>query len=153
MFSLIITIISIALIAALALASIYYGGTAFTQGGAKANASAIVNQAMQISAAQTIHAADNGGTYASDVATLVSENYLASEPSLPNVLASGWTTAGTSATAVVSAGEVCDAVNDNMGVSTRPTFDGSQDPVSSVITGQYGCAEDTDAEELVFHFK
>ena len=42
MFSLIITIISIALVAALAVATIYYGGDAFNQGTTKAKASTIV---------------------------------------------------------------------------------------------------------------
>ena len=39
MFSLIITIISIALVAALALATIYYGGSAFNKSSATATAS------------------------------------------------------------------------------------------------------------------
>ena len=51
MFNLIISIISIALVAALALASIYYGGEAFNKGTTDADASTIINQGQQIQAA------------------------------------------------------------------------------------------------------
>lgn len=54
MFSLIISIIAIALVAALALASIYYGGSAFQEGSADAEASTAVNQGQQIQAAVTM---------------------------------------------------------------------------------------------------
>ncbi|WP_406733265.1 hypothetical protein RJD39_03940 [Vibrio scophthalmi] len=54
MFSLIISIIAIALVAALALASIYYGGAAFHEGSADAEASTAVNQGQQIQAAITM---------------------------------------------------------------------------------------------------
>lgn len=54
MFSLIISIIAIALVAALALASIYYGGSAFQEGSTDAEASTVVNQGQQIQAAVTL---------------------------------------------------------------------------------------------------
>ena len=44
MFSLIVTIIAIALVAALALATLYYGGSAFNQSSAKAQAAKLLNQ-------------------------------------------------------------------------------------------------------------
>jgi sensor histidine kinase regulating citrate/malate metabolism len=50
MFSLIITIISIALVAAIAVATLYYGGTQFSQGTAKATADQIISAAQQIAA-------------------------------------------------------------------------------------------------------
>lgn len=83
MFSLIITLIAIALVAALALASTYYGGSAFTQGGAKADASALVNGAQQIAAGYVLYQSDNAGSVPADVAALVTGNYLASEPAAP----------------------------------------------------------------------
>lgn len=49
MFSLIIAIISIALVAVLALATVYYGGSAFNQGATKAAASRLINEGQQIS--------------------------------------------------------------------------------------------------------
>lgn len=58
MFSLIITIISIALVAALALATIYYGGSAFTRGGDAAKASQLINEGQQLQGARTLAAVD-----------------------------------------------------------------------------------------------
>ena len=83
MFSLIVTIISIALVAALAVASIYYGGAAFTQGSAKANASALVAEAQQIAGANDLYANDNAGAFSPDVPTLVSGSYLSTAPAPP----------------------------------------------------------------------
>lgn len=60
MFSLIITIISIALVAALAVATVYYGGNQFNQGNTKAAGSAIVTSAQQIAAANTLLFNDQG---------------------------------------------------------------------------------------------
>ena len=58
MFSLIITIISIALVAALALATLYYGGNAFNKGSAEANASKIINEGQQVNGAVQLARAD-----------------------------------------------------------------------------------------------
>lgn len=55
MFSLIITIISIALVAALALATLYYGGDAFRDGHAAAQASKLKAQAKTESLGTTAH--------------------------------------------------------------------------------------------------
>jgi hypothetical protein len=68
MFSLIITIISIALVAALALATIYYGGSAFNRGSDGARASQLINEGQQINGAVTMFLADSaaGGALAAD---------------------------------------------------------------------------------------
>ena len=79
MFSLIITIISIALVAALTLATIYYGGAAFNKGSAQANAAKIANQSQQLLGAVQMYRADHGAWPAS-LAVLVSENYLKTIP-------------------------------------------------------------------------
>jgi hypothetical protein len=115
MFSLIITIISIALVAALALASIYYGGNAFTSGSAKSAAASVVNQAQQISAAWVMYANDNGGSDPADLATLVSGKYLQVVPTPSKAAASattGWTISGTSLTMDLGADKdsVCDSI-------------------------------------------
>jgi len=89
MFSLIITIISIALVAALALATLYYGGSAFSQGSAKANASSIIEQAQQIAGANTLYANNvGGGSYATGISTLIATQsdgsvYLNAQPAPP----------------------------------------------------------------------
>lgn len=77
MFSLIISIISIALVAALAAATVYFGGAAFNKGTAGADASAFVNAGQQIAGAFTLAATD--GVTATSVNSL-SPNYLAQVP-------------------------------------------------------------------------
>lgn len=58
MFSLIITIVAIALVAALALATIYYGGTAFNKGATAADAARAISQGQQIQGAMDLFRAD-----------------------------------------------------------------------------------------------
>ena len=60
MFSLIITIISIALVAALALATLYYGSDAFNRGSQDAQASKLLVQGQQITGALTLYQVDHG---------------------------------------------------------------------------------------------
>ncbi len=92
MFSLIITVISIALVAVLAVASIYYGGSAMSQGTAKANASTLVNHGQQLNGANAMYKNDNGGTDVASVAGLVTGNYLSAEPAVPaSVKVTAWT--------------------------------------------------------------
>lgn len=79
MFSLIITIISIALVAALALATLYYGGAAFNRGHADAQAAKVRNQGQQLLGANELFKI-NHGRYALNVAELVSSDYLKSAP-------------------------------------------------------------------------
>jgi hypothetical protein len=94
MANLIITIISIALVAVAALMGAYYGGTAFLQGQGKAYANAIIGQGEQLVAAWSIFAADRGGSWSdlSDLATLsVSTSgpaYLSSLPVSPSAVTS-----------------------------------------------------------------
>jgi hypothetical protein len=80
MFSLIITIISIALVAALAVASIYYGGAAFTSGKLNAEAARYLNESTQIEGALAIYKNDNGGSVPAAVSAL-SPQYLRAVPS------------------------------------------------------------------------
>jgi hypothetical protein len=83
MFQLIVAVISIALVAALALASIFYGGEAFTRSQLKAQVTTMINQAQQISGAQTLYKTDKGGLVPADVSALVPD-YLAVAPTAPN---------------------------------------------------------------------
>jgi type II secretory pathway pseudopilin PulG len=62
MFSLIISIIAIALVAALAGAAVYYGGSAFTGQQPKAEASRVINESSQISAAILAYSVKTGET-------------------------------------------------------------------------------------------
>lgn len=91
MFQLIVAVIAIALVIALTLASIFYGGSAFTRSSLKANVAAVVNQAQQIAGANVLYRTDNAKD-ATTVQALVSNNYLAEAPVAPAaVSASGAT--------------------------------------------------------------
>lgn len=79
MFSLIITIISIALVAALALATLYYGGDAFNKGTAQAEAARIMNQGQQLMGAADLYYADKNEWPASPQ-VLEAEGYLKKVP-------------------------------------------------------------------------
>ena len=89
MFNLIISIIAIALVVALAGASLYYGGDAFSEGNAKAKASAFVNQAQQIQAAATLYKTQEGGE-AADIQGLIDRKYMASKPVTAVPTTAGW---------------------------------------------------------------
>lgn len=79
MFSLIITIVSIALVVALVAATMYHGGDTLTQGRNAASASAFVNGAEQIAGGYKMHQALNG-QYANSVADLVTAGMLSAAP-------------------------------------------------------------------------
>lgn len=134
MFSLIITIISIALVAALALATIYYGGTAFNKGSAEATASQLINEGQQINGAVAMARADfASGALTTEKATVadLAPSYLAQIPA-------NWTTstsiagtnAGTLVRSVAVPTAVCDAVNKKAGHTTGAVTSG---------LGSYGC--------------
>ena len=79
MFSLIMALISIVLVGILAVASIYYGGTSYSQAAAKAKAATIVNQGQQLlGAAQSFEATN--GRWPNDITELVSSGFLNQVP-------------------------------------------------------------------------
>lgn len=84
MFQLIVAVIAIALVIALTLASIFYGGEAFTRSSLKANVAAMVNQAQQISGAHTLYKTDFSKN-AIDIDDLVASKYLAEKPVAPKI--------------------------------------------------------------------
>lgn len=155
MFSLIVSIISIALVAVLAAASIYYGGDAFTKGSAKALASTVVTQAQQISSANTLFKNDNGGMPAANVAALTAApgNYLASAPAMPIKVGAvnlevaadvDSVTAGNQGgvSAVITNAEVCKLINQQ--ANGTDAF---------VATAQYGCESVGDPAVMTFKYK
>jgi hypothetical protein len=83
MFNLIVAVISIALIAAMAAASIFYGGEAFSNSTAKAQASTLVNNGQQISGAQQLYMIDNSGNREDTIGDFVSGGYLQALPTPP----------------------------------------------------------------------
>lgn len=142
MFSLIITIISIALVAALALATIYYGGTAFSRGNDGATAARLINEGQQINGAVTMYLADVAGNSVAtgvvagaDSIVQVSElapAYLSQVPSSFATPAATTAAAAAGNIQVASTSGVCAEVNKRAGVTTAPTAVGD-------ATTLYGC--------------
>lgn len=134
MFSLIITIISIALVAALALATLYYGGSSFNRGSAGAVASQLINEGQQLNGAVAVAKADvaAGGTAVVDLQDLVDGKYLSQ---LPASFASlGSTTIASGAVTVVApSADVCSEVNKRANHTTAITSTLANAP------GMYGC--------------
>lgn len=113
MFSLIITIISIALVAALALATIYYGGASLNKGTVDAQAATVLNEAQQINGAKAVAVADN--VTVTTIANLT-PGYLSSAPA-------GWTVVSGYLNKSVSA-NVCAAINTKLGTTASATQSG-----------------------------
>jgi hypothetical protein len=109
MFSLIITIISIAIVAALAVSTLYYGGQQFSNGAAQmrraqqvadarqaqsgqgnaqfdpaAAASSLLDQSQVILGAATLYANEHSGSYPTDIKDLMNGRYLDSN-ALPDM--------------------------------------------------------------------
>tara|TARA_Y100001960_G_scaffold303515_1_gene355672 strand:- start:30 stop:479 length:450 start_codon:yes stop_codon:yes gene_type:complete len=127
MFSLIISIIAIALVAALALASIYYGGDAFQEGTAKAEASTVINQGQQVQAAVTMSEIDEQAYFeGANVAetslnALVTGDYL---KEVPGVRDQNWEKVASEdfITMDVVNADVCEYIEEAFdGVSTVPS--------------------------------
>tara|TARA_B100001245_G_scaffold236697_1_gene230158 strand:- start:8477 stop:8896 length:420 start_codon:yes stop_codon:yes gene_type:complete len=122
MFSLIISIIAIALAAVLLLTSAFYGGDALTQGTAKAQASAAVNEAQQISAAYELYKAENFGVRPGAIADVSGPDSYLKQP------IAGWEFDGAVQPVVAEkqglSEEVCEIVQANAavnGVGCDPT--------------------------------
>ncbi|MCC5612696.1 hypothetical protein LC612_39910 [Nostoc sp. CHAB 5834] len=79
MFSLIIVILSVLLVAALALVVMYYGGDSMSQGTAKADASKVLNQGQQLMGAADLYKSDTGD-WPPSLEALTLGNYLKSVP-------------------------------------------------------------------------
>lgn len=147
MFNLIITIISIALIAAVAIASTYYGGSAFTEGTAKANAATVVSQAQQIAAANVLFKNDNSGTDAANVAALQAGGYLQSAPVLPTTIGASLDLNNGDVESILTNAKVCDLINKQLDPQV-------ESPLASLGTKQYGCVTvGTEPAVMTFQYK
>lgn len=160
MFSLIISIVSIALVVALAAATMHYGGDALTQGRTSAEASSYVTAAQQIGGAAVMHISTNG-TVPADVATLVTGGTLSGIPNVKSRDASNEWVLGTGTPRLISiklAGtpasnlKLCDQINKNAGATGMDAVNGS---IASVGTLAYACIPGTvpATDPQVFQFK
>lgn len=82
MFSLVVTVISILLVAGLAAVAVIYGGSVFNTAGAKNSAAALLSQAQQLTAANALYFASNN-QYAASAADLVAAGYLQAASTVP----------------------------------------------------------------------
>ena len=157
MFSLIITIVSIALVVALVVATVYYGGDATRQSAAKASATALINQASQIAAAGALTVSQGSAWPAA--APQFAQPFLAAMPVPPKSAyvegtpaVSDWTyfDAGLSNHFIVAdkiGKDVCLAVNKTQGVIGIPAaWDGK------TIVQCYGRGVATTAGPLAYTF-
>ena len=180
MFSLIITIISIALVAALAVSTLYFGGDSFNRGTAQASAATMVNQASQIAGANTLYAVDNGGTYADVMSDLTEANpsYLAAAPRNTD-MDGDWSLDGPDSSLITASIEksrvsVCQEINRQAGIASE-NVDGAtsvtgyddtsflihaadMDGVdASEVDAQFFCASEEDSNgditSMTFYFK
>lgn len=106
MFSLIITVVSIALVALLAIASLYYGGNAYTDSSQQTRANQIVNQAEQIASANTLYRTSHLAP-ASSISDLIDTGFLSSWQGEPWGISDGYI----EAPAVGSDAQACRALN------------------------------------------
>lgn len=112
MFSLIIVIVSVALVVAVVAATMYHGGSTLTDGQRHAAATRLLNEGAQIRGALVVHQAQEG-ELATSVAELVSSKTLST--ALP-----GWDIIDGYAYRTVENREVCLAANEKVGVDTVP---------------------------------
>lgn len=144
MFQLIVSVIAIALVAILAAASIYYGGSAFTNSNAKGAAAALINSGEQIAGANTLYSVDHTSS-AVAIGDLVTNNYLSALPTPPKFAApaASWKLDAASTVAFIeldsaAATQVCTQVGLQGGASSA-TMTGTE-PVAGDLTGvQFGC--------------
>ena len=147
MFSLIITIISIALVAAIAVATLYYGGSQFSQGTAKAQADQIISGAQQIAGANTLYANNvGGGKYdGSGVSDLVTQGFLSATPTVATSVGGSFSLQGGTASNTVqlllssTASAVCAAIEKASGSMSASASATTAPNTSQSSTSQYDC--------------
>lgn len=143
MFSLIITIVSIALVVALVAATMYHGGDTLTQGRTTADAAAFVSGAQQVGGAAVMFQSLES-VEATSVDALVTAKYLASAPVVKgSVLAiPSDATAANLVSSTVASDAVCTQINKTAGAA---------DPAAVTDIGAlaYGCITGT----KLFQFK
>ena len=152
MFSLIITIVSIALVVALVAATMYHGGDTLTQGRAKADAAAFVSGAQQVSGAAVMYASLEGQD-AADAATLVTGKYLSGIPSVKgDGLVIGASGSNRAITSSVNAEDVCVAINKSAGL-TDAEAQTAADAATLGTNQAFGCYTSADPAGFEFAFK
>ena len=141
MFQLIVSVIAIALVAILAAASIYYGGSAFSSSTAKGNVAALINAGQQIAGANALYKVDNTVSV-SGIANLVPA-YLSAIPTAPRFAAGSWALDAASTVAYIglasnAQAQVCTEVG-NQGGASAATMAGAAPASTDLPANQFGC--------------
>lgn len=144
MFGLVVTIIAVALAAALAVATIYMGGDAFNNGKTKAETATYVNQAQQVSGAVDFFVAREGRLPSS--VDELQPDYLMSMPKPPTDKGE-WDIDGVGLSLQVDNTDTCKDVNEESGVPDSLINAGSdyptcQDMANADVDVLYYCCED-----------
>jgi hypothetical protein len=163
MFNMIVAVSSIALIASMAAASIFYGGSLFSKSGAKADVNALISQGQQIQGAQQLHIVSNSGVAETTLQGLVQKRYLKAEPAAParildSVNDANWTieSAGGRLYARVKidmdqSWNICEMVGEIGGLRDAETIEDLMDS-----SAQFGCIVDWEnwgSREAIFGYK
>lgn len=154
MFSLIITIVSIALVVAVVAATMYHGGDTLTQGRAKADAAAFVSGAQQVSGAAVMYQSLES-TAPADAATLVTSKYLSSLPAAKGgdfVLRAGGAGVDRAVTATVASTDVCEAINKSAGQTDAEATTTAAGAEALLADLPYGCVTDGADKRFVFKY-
>ena len=130
MFTLIVVLVTIALVALIAITSIFFGGDQFTEGVASAKASRYMNEAAQISGAINIYVSDHNGRYPGTLQDLVPVY-------LKNIPEGDWAFSNNYITRTGLTADECLNVNEIAGYSTIPDC---SDPA---LTPDIPCCQDT----------
>lgn len=166
MFQLIVAVISIALVAILAIASIYYGGSAFLQSSTKAAVTSLVNGGQQIAGAQALYKTDHAGaatTFANLLTDANGNHYLTQAPALPSVATGTWDLASTAGdlakVSISTTSNILDVCNYAEEQATGAAIAGADDAAKlatidgqTAPLGQFGCYGDG-AGAVFFGFK
>lgn len=113
MFSLIIAIVTIAIVVVLIAATMYHGGESFLSGGQQAASARLLNEGQQLHAALVAYQATTGDM-AGSINDLLTSKTLGSAPT-------GWSVINGYAYRSVDNQEVCLAANQKVGVDLVPT--------------------------------
>lgn len=113
MTALVVTIIALLLVGAIAAATVYYGGSSFTDARRTADATRLINEGQQVRAAVDMHK-QRYHTGVNDLEELVTKEFLNAVPP------SSWTSVNGYAISTVSDKEMCLEANRKMGVNGIP---------------------------------
>jgi hypothetical protein len=143
MFQLIVSVIAIALVAILAAASIYYGGSAFNSSTTKGAVAALINAGEQIAGAEALYTVDNT-VLDSSISDLESGTYLSGAPVAPHFASGAWGLTSDGGASFIglstaSAAQVCTEVGIQGGTSAGTIAVSGSTTGSVGMTTQFGC--------------